>query len=389
VNTAELLERFQQIYNRPPAIHSRAPGRVNLLGEHVDYNQGLALPCGIQLAAEVALAPSGSDRFHVKALDLDAEFSFSLGELQESAEHLRSMTPEWARYPVGVCWAWARSGHRLTGWDAVYTCSVPSGSGLSSSAAIEVAFASALSRTMKVDLEGLELARLGQAAEHAVAGVQSGLMDQWTSACAVKDHALLLDFQAFEAKSIPLPSGVSIVVADSGVRRDLAGSAYNQRVEECQQATSELQGLLAYVHSLRDVPLETFRGVAGRLSEPARRRAQHVVDEIERVREGTTYLQQGDLAGFGALMRASHTSLRDLYEVSVPEMDQMVDIADSLEGGYGSRLTGFGGSIVCLVEAANSERFCRLLSQRYASVTGKQAELWVCHAGDGAISQAV
>jgi galactokinase len=274
----------------------------------------------------------------------------------------------------------------LPAWEAAYICDVPSGSGLSSSAAIEVAFAAALRNLVAVDLQNLDLARLCQTAEHAMAGVSSGLMDQWASVSAVEDHVLLLDFRELTLRAVPIPPEISIVVADTGVRRALAASAYNQRVQECRQAEAELRQLVPGLDSLGEITPAAFASLAHRISLPARQRAQHVVEEIERVRQGVVCLEQGDAIGFGRLMRASHASLRDLYQVSAPELETMVDLADHLEGAYGSRLTGagFGGATVSLVEKARADQFCQQLARRYLAETGHQAATWVCRAGEGA-----
>jgi galactokinase len=386
LTAAQLADRFAQIFGRRPSVLSRAPGRVNLLGEHVDYNQGVALPCGIQFAAHLALAENPSGRIRLAALDLSAEHTLDVTDLQSDPHQLRAVTPDWARLPVGVGRAWVQMGWAVPGWDAAYTCDVPPGSGLSSSAAIEIALAAALDRWRGTDLTGLDMARLCQTAEHEVVGVQSGLMDQWTSACAVSGHALLMDFRDLSVRPVSLPDGVAIVVADTGVRRALASSAYNQRVRDCQEAVAALKRLQPEIVSLRDVSPELFSRLADRLPRPTRDRAQQVIDEIERVRLGAEYLERADVSEFGRLMRASHASLRDLYQVSGPELDRMVEIGDHLEGGYGTRLTGagFGGSTVSLVDQSAAEAFSRRLAESYLDSTGRKAEVWICQAGDGA-----
>jgi galactokinase len=386
VRPDDVGERFERIYGTGPRLFAQAPGRVNLLGEHVDYNQGLALPCAIQFEAGVALSENTSNRIRLTALDLDSEHTLDAADLESDLDRLRATTPDWALYPVGVGWAWVQAGYDLRGWDAAYTCEVPAGSGLSSSAAIEVAFSSAFGLLLGVDLSGPEIAKLCQDAEHGMAGVRSGLMDQWASSSAIKGHALWMDFRSLEARPIPLPDGVAIVVADSGVRRALTASAYNQRVDECRQAVVQLRDALPSVESLRDVPPSAFVELADRLQPPIRQRAQHVVEEIQRVRDGVASLQAGDKTAFGHLMQASHASLRDLYQVSGPELDALAEIGSSLRGGYGTRLTGagFGGSTVSLVDVDAVDGFCRELSERYRSATGMQAKIWVCQAGDGA-----
>jgi galactokinase len=381
-----LTAAFRDSFGGSPAYTARSPGRVNLLGEHVDYNQGLALPMAIGLGAEVALEPRMDGLIELQAVDLGTRLSFSLGALKADPEQLRRRLPAWALYPIGVCWAWTRSGRRLDGFNAAYACHVPAGSGLSSSSAIETALAFALSGIFAEPLPPVEGARLCQAAEHALVGVRSGLMDPWVALEGRRQHALQLDFLELTARPIRLPNGVAVVAADTGVRRSLSASAYNQRVDECRQAVAELARLGLHIESLRQVTPAEFNLHSKRLSEPARRRAQHVVDEIERVRTGTACLEAGDAAGFGALMNASHASLRDLYEVSGAELDRMVAEAQSIDGCLGSRLTGagFGGSTVSLVEAYRAEAFCDELSRRYTQATGQTPVIRVCAAGDGA-----
>jgi galactokinase len=382
----ELAENFAASFGAPPVYRARAPGRVNLLGEHLDYNRGLALPMAIGLDAQVVIGLGQSGVIDLLAADLGERLSLAMDTLGGEAGRLRSRLPEWARYPAGVCWAWVQSGRRITGFSAAYTCQVPSGSGLSSSAAIEAALCWGLGGFFGEPLSGVELAGLCQTAENAVVGVVSGLMDPWVAAEGRAGHALLLDFAKLSARPIRLPMGVSVVAADSGVRRSLSASAYNQRVAECQQAVAELAALGQRLDSLRQIPPAEFKALAARLSEPVRQRAQHVVEEIERVRLGAACLETGDAGGFGELMNASHASLRDLYQVSGPELDFLVAAAQSLPGCYGSRLTGggFGGSTVSLVEAERVEAFCAELGWQYEERTNCTATLSVCLAADGA-----
>ncbi len=377
MNPDELAAAFASAFGAPPAYAARAPGRVNLLGEHVDYNQGLALPMAIELEARVVLGGGQAQVVDLMAVDMGARVSLSLEALAGDPADLQSRLPAWARLPAGVAWAWARSGRRLTGLCAAYACDVPSGSGLSSSSAIEMALARGMSGFLNQPASGLELAQVCQASENAVAGVSSGLMDPWVSAEGRRGHALLLDFADLTARRIRLPERVSVVVADTGVRRSLSASAYNQRVGECRQAVAELAGLGLSINSLRQVRMDEFERLAGRLSEASRRRAQHVVEEIERVRAGAACLESGDPAGFGALMNASHASLRYGYQVSGPELDHMVEAAQSQDGCFGSRLTGagFGGSTVSLVDALQAEAFCQELARRYTQTTGRTASI--------------
>ncbi len=376
-----LAAPFRRCFGRPPAVLARAPGRVNLLGGHVDYNGGAVLPAAINRYARVAAAPLEGAQVHLCALDLGEQVRFSLEALETRRGLDGAPLPRWARYPAGVAWALRQAGLPVCGMQAVFASRVPMGAGLSSSAAVELAFAAAWQALGHWGISPLRLAQLCQRAESGYAGVHCGLMDQFASACGVAGHALYFDTRSLAWEALPLPPGTCLVVADSGVRRALADSAYNERQLACAQAAALLGAA-----SLRGIAPAGFERRAASLPPAIRRRARHVVEEMARVEAARQALRRGDAAALGALMRAGHASLRDLYEVSTPELDALVEIAGALPGCYGARLTGagFGGCTVNLVEASRAARFAEALHAGYRARTGRAARLYRCRAVSGA-----
>lgn len=381
-----LASLFQQKFGRPPAFIARAPGRVNLLGEHVDYNDGFVLPAAIDRATYAAFAPSDSEDSTLWAVDFDQKAVFSPETLPAKTQPDGSPLPDWARYPAGMMWALRQAGLKAPGMEAVFASDVPRGSGLSSSASVEMAFGVAWQQLGGWNLPPMELAKLGQRAENQYVGVNCGIMDQFASACGVENRLLSLDCRSLEWETLPLPEGVSIVVADTTVRRKLTGGEYNKRRAACEQAVQLLQGRLPGIRSLREVSLADFNRLAPDLPAEIEKRARHVVEEIERTRQAIALLRAGEAARFGELMNACHASLRDLYEVSCPELDVMAGIAQSLSGCYGARLTGagFGGCTVNLVAQEQAEAFAHVLAAGYESQTGLHPKIYICKASAGA-----
>jgi galactokinase len=269
---------------------------------------------------------------------------------------------------------------------AVFTSDVPIGAGLSSSAAVEVAFAVTWRALGGWKRDALQIARLCQRAENKYVGVNCGLMDQFASACGTEGHALYFDTRSLEWQPVPLPPGTAVVIADSGVRRSLATSAYNERRAACEQAVEVLRQYMPNIRSLRDVSSVEFAAYSEFLPPIVRKRAEHVVKEIGRVQDAVVALRRGDAKLFGGLMFSGHTSLRDLYEVSCPELDTLVSIARQQPGCYGARLTGagFGGCTVNLVNVASAEAFIENLKAGYQEQTGRQAQVYLCKASAGA-----
>ncbi len=377
---------FQEKFGSVPVHLARAPGRVNLLGEHVDYNDGFVLPAAIDRATYIAFSPTGSDQTRLAAVDFDQEASFSPGTIPSKTQPDGSPLPEWAHYPAGVMWALRQDHLEARGMDAVYASDVPRGSGLSSSASVEMGFMIAWQTLGGWSLPSMQRALLGQRAENQYVGVNCGIMDQFASACGVENHLLLLDCRSLEWKTIPLPEDISIVIADTRVRRKLTSGEYNKRRAACEEAVRLLKQDLPDIASLRDVRVEDFNRFAGKLPELVSKRARHVVEEIERSKQAEALLEAGNIHHFGELMNQCHVSLRDLYEVSCPELDVMVRVAQSLDGCYGARLTGagFGGCTVNLVAREQAEGFSQFLAEGYESETGYQPEIYITHASNGA-----
>ncbi len=377
---------FQQAYDRPADFVVRAPGRVNLLGEHVDYNDGFVLPIAIDRAAYLAVGAAEGVETRIRANDIDETVAFKVTALEIKADTQGRSLKTWARYAAGVAWSLSESGLPVHGMNAVLSSDVPRGAGLSSSAAVEVAYATAWRKLGGWSLPAMELARACQRAENQYVGVNSGIMDQFASACGKAGHALLLDCRSLTWEELPLPAGLAVVVADTMVRRELGGSEYNVRRAQCEEAVFSLKTVLPGIKSLRDVALADFNQHAARLSEVVHKRARHVVEEIDRTQRAVTLLRSGDAVGFGQLMNDCHASLRDLYQVSCPELDVMVAEAQTLPGCYGARLTGagFGGCTVNLVAGSQAEDFTRELTIRYEKATGKKPDIYVCQAAAGA-----
>jgi galactokinase len=387
VKTSERVASiFQKRFGWPCAGVARAPGRVNLLGEHVDYNDGFVMPAATDRATYVAFAPSGSDETTLWAEDFKEEARFTSGSLRDKRGIDGEPLAGWARYPAGVAWSLLQAGRPVHGMLAVFASDVPRGAGLSSSASVEVAFGMAWLRIAGVALPPMELARICQRAENQYVGVNCGIMDQAASACSEEARLMLLDCRSLEYQTLPLAEGTVIIVADTGVRHNLASSAYNDRRSACEKAVELLERDLPGIKALRDVSLEDFDRFAHKLAPEVEMRARHVVEEIERARRAPSHLQSGDLQAFGRSMNACHASLRDLYEVSCPELDVMASIAQSLPGCYGARLTGagFGGCTVNLVDRAKADSFVDALRARYQAATQREPEIYVCTASRGA-----
>jgi len=346
----------------------RAPGRVNLIGEYTDFNLGYVLPAAIDREIRIAFVASDDRRVVLHRSDSGERGEFDL-------DRLPARQGSWLDYAVGVAWALTRAGHRLRGVRAVIGSNLPTGAGLSSSAAIELAIARALLASPGPELDPMSLARLAQVAENQFVGVQSGLMDQFAVACGRAGAALLLDCRSLDWQPVGLPlDRVALVVCDSGQARALASSAYNVRRAQCEAAVAELARHDPRVRSLRDVSIG-FLDVATRagwLDALVLKRATHVVHENQRVIDTMAALAAGDLAAVGALFAASHASLRDLFEVSSPALDALVEIAVATPGVVAARMTGagFGGCTVNLVEPDALPALRAAVEGVYAGRTG-------------------
>jgi galactokinase len=386
VKKMDLAHQFIRQYGCSATVETRAPGRVNLLGEHVDYNQGIVLPAAIDRVVKLMAIPTSDDNVSLAALDLGQQVTFKLSEVEKRCDIDGKPLARWAHYPAGVAWALQHAGLEISGMQVVYHSDVPIGSGLSSSAAVEVAFASTWQTISNWQVGQLKLAQICQQAENKYVGVSSGLMDQFASVCGVEGYVLCFDTRSLEWSALTMPPSTAIVIADSGIRRDLATSAYNDRRAACEQAVELLQKYLPHIQSLRDVSTVEFAAYGPYLPSEVAKRAEHVVKEIHRVDQAIIALGREDARMFGGFMYASHRSLRDLYEVSIPELDSLVDIARGLPGIYGARLTGagFGGCTVNLVDARQADTFVEGLEQGYREKTGREAQVYLCRASGGA-----
>jgi galactokinase len=300
-----LASNFEQKFGRPPRVETRAPGRVNLLGEHVDYNQGIVLPAAINRVVTLAAAPTSDGMVTLNAIDLGEQETFILSEIGKHCDVEGNPLPGWALYPAGVAWSLQQAGLSLCGMQAVYSSDVPIGAGLSSSAAVEVAFATTWQALSGWKIDNLSLAKLCQCAENEYVGVSSGLMDQFASACGVEGHVLCFDTRSLEWIPLKMPLGTAIVIADSGIRRNLVTSAYNDRRAACEQAVELLRKYLPGIRSLRDVSTVEFAAYSMYLPPEVAKRAEHVVKEIHRVDQAIIALNRGDARMFGGFMFAS------------------------------------------------------------------------------------
>ena len=366
-----------------------APGRVNLIGEHTDYNDGFVLPMAIDRHVAIAFAPRRDRVLRACASEFGETRELSLDALERrtaTQPDKRSARGGWFGYVAGVAWSMLGAGHTLGGADLAIASEVPVGAGLSSSAALEIAVARALGAVVDLAWDPRHAARLAQQAEHEFAGVACGIMDQLSIAMAREGCALLIDCRALETRDVPIPGTARILVFDSGVRRELASSAYNDRRASCQRVVTALQRRHSWVRALRDVDDALLAEAAASLDPADVRRASHVIAENRRPAALADAFAAGNLERAGRLMMHSHASLRDLYEVSSPELDALVDLAIVQPGCTGARLTGagFGGCVVALVEAGSVERVMSSVETGYQQQTGRSTTAFVCLPSAGA-----
>jgi galactokinase len=379
LRTAELRAASGLSFGAPPDLLVRSPGRVNLIGEHTDYNDGFTLPIALNLGTDVAVRRRPDGLLRTFARRLDASDTRRLDALHPTEG------PEWARYIAGAAALPRDGGYELPGADLFIDSDLPIGAGLSSSASLELGVLVALLGLTEAGIDRTELARLGQRIENEIIGLRSGIMDQLAIACAEAGSVLLIDCRTLATEPVPLPAGIRILVLDSAVPRTLAGSAYNTRRAECEAALRRLQDVVPRLRALRDVTPDLLAEHGSRLPDVELRRARHVVTENARVEAGVAALRAGDVATFGRLMVDSHTSLRDDYAVSGPELDTLVDIALAAPGVLGARLTGagFGGCAVAEVSADQAERASASIPARYRDATGRPGTATVTVSSEG------
>jgi len=360
-------------------VFVQAPGRVNLIGEHTDYNDGFVLPAAIQFRTAVGIAPRGDQRLLLYSENYDDQLGFDLAHLPSAPRR------HWSDYIVGVASKLAEQGILLPGASLLIDGEVPQGAGLSSSASLEVAVCEAFLEISHRKMEGKELALLCQRAENEFVGARCGIMDQFVSVHGRKHNALLLDCRSLAYHHQPIPAEVRLVICNTMVRHSVAGGEYNKRRMECEAAAAYFSKILPGVKALRDVSLEELERHGSALPETIRKRCQHVIKENARVLDAADALAQGNLTRFGRRMRESHASLRDDFEVSCGELDTMVELACQIEGVYGARMTGggFGGCTINLVRSDKVELFQSKVSEGYGRATGRRPEIYVCTAADG------
>ena len=353
---------------------------MNLIGEHTDYNDGFVMPAALDFSTWVRLAPLEQHRLQIYSENFNEEVDVDLDDANLAARG------HWSDYPIGVAVTLERAGYRLRGARLRIRGDVPIGSGLSSSAAIEVATACALAANSGLKIDSRELALLCQRAENEFVGARVGIMDQFVALFGEERRALLLDCRSLEYKLLPVPETVRLVVCNTMVKHELASSEYNERRAQCEAGVKHLAQFLSHVKTLRDVTLADLEQYGRDLSNVIYRRCRHVVTENARVLSAAAALDGSDLQRFGQLMAESHVSLRDDYQVSCRELDLMVQLASDIEGVYGARMTGggFGGCTINLVAAPHVENFSRRVAEGYEQGTGLKPEIYTCEASRGA-----
>ena len=378
LSVSELQARFSARFGGAPRMFS-APGRVNLIGEHTDYNDGFVLPMAIDRRTTVVAVARDDRRLRCYSVDLDQQIEFELGPSLRPAG-------DWGDYVRGVAATLTREQYQLRGADLLITSEVPIGAGLSSSAALEIAAGYALLRLSAQPVDALTLAQAAQRAEQEFTGTRCGIMDQYIACLGEENHALLIDCRSLNYEAVPLNlSAARVVVCNSMVKHELAAGEYNQRRAECEEGVRQLAKHLPNVTALRDVSLTNFETYAASLTDVVRRRCRHVITENERTQAAVAALRQSDLAEFGRLMYASHASLRDDYEVSCRELDLLVEIASHCAGVFGARMTGggFGGCTVNLVAIDRLDEFTATITREYESATSMRPDIYICRAVAG------
>ena len=368
-----IIQAYQKQFGNIPLYVVRSPGRVNLIGEHTDYNDGFVLPMAIDRAIWIALSPRQDERVLLHSLDFPKPADFSIEQILHGEG--------WTDYVRGMTWALEESGYPVAGWQGVLNSDIPLASGLSSSAALELALARAYWALNRWEWDGIQMARVSKKMENDWLHLKSGIMDQMIVALGQENQALLIDCRDLTTQLVPLPEGVSIVVMDTSVRRGLVDSAYNERVEQCRLAADYFG-----VDSLREVSAEMFAKRSEGMDDLIRRRARHVISENERTLQAAAAMQAGDAVLLGKLMDASHVSMRDDYQISCPELDAMVEISQRQTGCLGARMTGggFGGCAIALVTDPKVKPFIEKVAGEYMKATYRTPSIFTVRPTQGA-----
>jgi galactokinase len=369
-----VLKAFTERFGSAPSHIANAPGRVNIIGEHTDYNDGFVLPAAIDRRLYIAGKKRDDNVVTIQSLDYHVETSFMIDQLKDES------LAEWSRHPRGAIWVLSDKGHKLSGMDLTISGNIPAGAGFSSSAAISVGMFEIMSALFDIEITQKQKALFGVEVENNFIGVRTGAMDQLISALGKADHALLIDCRSFATTAVPIPRGVTLMALDTGKRRELVNSEYGVRREQCEEAAR-----LLGVRALRDITPEQLAANADKLPDIIERRATHVVTENARTLAAVDALNSGDLKTVGRLINESHTSLRDFFQVSITELDVMAELAQKAEGCYGARMMGggFGGAVIALVDDAAVESLSATIAEAYNAATHLQAYIYPVKAGAG------
>jgi len=382
MEVSELKKAFQTVYGKEAEAVYFSPGRVNLIGEHTDYNGGYVFPCALSFGTYLLLRKNGKEEVNFRSLNQPEAVTVSLDKLTERLEN------SWANYPLGVFAQFVKRGYPIDeGFDILIWGDVPNGAGLSSSASLEVVTAYALNDQLGTSLTRTELAKIGQMAEHEFALVNCGIMDQFASAQGKKDRAIFLNCDTLEFELVPVKlEGIKVVISNTHSPHKLDSGAYNERVAQCQLAVQQINAVRP-IKYLAELSEEEFKKVEHAITDPvAHKRARHVVGEVQRTQDAVKALKAGDIEAFGKLMNASHVSLRDDYEVTGPELDTMAEEAWKISGVIGSRMTGggFGGCTVSLVKDEVIDEFIEKVGKGYEEKIGIRPDFYIAEIGDGA-----
>jgi galactokinase len=382
MNVTQLKEDFNKLYGKSeqPTRVFFSPGRVNLIGEHTDYNGGLVFPCALSFGTYLVIRQTSENS--IKFASTNFEYKATVAAEKISKKHGK----EWVNYPLGVINQLAKKGCKLGGIEMLYAGNIPNGAGLSSSASIEVVTAYALNEVFKCGIDKIELVKLSQKAENEFVGVNCGIMDQFAVGMGKAEHAIELQCDTLKYELVPVKLGdYKLIISNTNKRRGLADSKYNERRSECEQAVEHLKKVKP-INNLGELSYEEFSGMQDKIpSETVRRRAHHVVSEIQRVKDAVEALKKGELKVFGEMMNASHDSLKDDYEVTGVELDTLVDEARKVKGVIGSRMTGagFGGCTVTLIHKDSIDTFKKQVAENYTKKTGLTPDFYVAEVGDG------
>lgn len=371
-------DKFKELYGSSSLL-VRSPGRINLIGEHTDYNDGFVLPAAIDKEMVMAVAKSNSETCRLYSVDFQESFEFNLNSFKPTDKG-------WPNYIMGVVDQLQKGGYKVGGFDCVFGGNIPIGSGLSSSAALECATAFALDQLFALDVEKLQLIKYAQKAEHTFVGVLCGIMDQFASVMGKRDHAIQLDCRSLDFNYFPIRlQNYQIILCDTGVKHSLASSEYNTRRRECEQGVAIVRKKHPQVNSLRDVTLDMLEEVKGELSSVIYKRCRYVIEENHRVLSGCELLEQGDIKGFGQKMYGSHQGLSQLYEVSCPELDFLVDLTKDNPQVVGARMMGggFGGCTINLIAIDQKEAFIEEARRAYGEKFGIELKVYEVTVSDG------